>query len=704
MKKIKSLFLIVLGLVMIVSISNAQFNPIRQWTLLNQDLLDEIIGEASGETAFNHIIEMGAYNHNRTGKEFQTTFWESEYVLGKMKEYGLEGAKIIRYPGGSYWDGIKGELWEVSPERNKIADYDDITAMLASGSQNTDVTAEIIWVGEGRTVDLEGVDVKGKILLTSGSASGLHRLAVPKGALGVVSFSSSRSLFDPLQMPTSGIGGRRRGGAGASETKFGFILPPREGHILRNRLKRGQKITVHAKVEATTANYEMQVPTCVVPGTEPNGQEIIFSAHLFEGYTKQGANDNISGSAAILEIARMLKTLYDEGRLPRPKRTIRFIHVPEFSGTGPWVKENKELMKRTLCNINLDMVGLWLSKSQSFFNLMRTTYGNPHYLNDVMESFYRYVGETNIETINARGGGGKFSKRIVAPSGSDEPFYYRISQHYGASDHEVFNDWGVQVPGIMMITWPDYYYHTSQDRADKCDPTQMKRVAVIAAAAAYTMAAADDDMAMKFGNEILSNGSHRLGLMLSEVMLDLEKSNKENFAQVYKKGKSNIEAALYNEINTVESVYEIADDLDAVKDYLATTINALEGIARAHLMAYEQAMKVKAKKAGGKPVVIKLSSLEKEAMTIVPKQTDLVLDSGYRAHSGIAASVSQDIKDKYPTGRGIDTRELSRLVNGKNNALMIKKMLDAQSSRGEADLQGVINYLQILKHAGLIEI
>ena len=119
MKKSKNIFLIVLGLVFFVSLSNAQFNPRLQWSVLDQDLLDEIIGEASGETAFNHVIEMGAYNRNRTAKEFQTTFWESEYVYNKMKEYGLKGAEIVRYPGGSYWDGIKGELWEVSPGKDR---------------------------------------------------------------------------------------------------------------------------------------------------------------------------------------------------------------------------------------------------------------------------------------------------------------------------------------------------------------------------------------------------------------------------------------------------------------------------------------------------------------------------------------------------------------------------------------------------------
>ena len=34
-------------------------------TILPESVVDLIIGEASGERALTHIIEMGAYNHNR---------------------------------------------------------------------------------------------------------------------------------------------------------------------------------------------------------------------------------------------------------------------------------------------------------------------------------------------------------------------------------------------------------------------------------------------------------------------------------------------------------------------------------------------------------------------------------------------------------------------------------------------------------------
>jgi hypothetical protein len=43
----------------------------------------------------------------------------------------------------------------------------------------------------------------------------------------------------------------------------------------------------------------------------------------------------------------------------------------------------------------------------------------------------------------------------------------------------------------MMIDWPDQWYHTSGDHVDKTDPTQLKRVAIIGAAAA-SIANADE--------------------------------------------------------------------------------------------------------------------------------------------------------------------------------------------------------------------
>ena len=63
----------------------------------------------------------------------------------------------------------------------------------------------------------------------------------------------------------------------------------------------------------------------------------MVSAHLYEGYIKQGANDDNSGCALTLEMGRAYIRLVAEGKLPKPKRTIHFLWVPEISGTKAWL-------------------------------------------------------------------------------------------------------------------------------------------------------------------------------------------------------------------------------------------------------------------------------------------------------------------------------------------------------------------------------
>jgi len=668
--------------------------------LLPQNITDELAGEASGERALNHIIEMAAYIHDRPASEYSGYFFETQYVLDKLREYGLEGAVVNKYPGGKAWDGIKATLWEVSPGRSKIADYADLPAVLASGSTNADVTAELIWVGEGRQEDIDKAGVEGKIAVSSGSISMVHSLAVAKGALGVISFNSPRPYEVPLAIPISGIGGRR---GGENTAKFGFFLPPREGIILRDRLLAREKITVHAVVQTQTLDYDLEVPSCIIKGSDPEAGEVIFSAHLYEGaFVKMGANDDLSGCAAILEIARMLNSMINEGRIERPGRTVRFLWAPEFSGTGPWVNENKDLMKKTLCNINLDMVGLWLKGSQSFLCMHRTTYGNPHYINDVMENYYTYVGLGNREGLAVSGRGG-FVKRIVAPTGSDDPFYYAIDDHYGASDHEVFNDWGVQVPGIMMITWPDLFYHTSQDIADRCDATQLKRVCFIGAAAAYTIANAGEEASLQIAEEVTGNGSARIGKQLTRAIDELNASTKEDFESVFKRTRGYIEAAVINEQATLNTTLELAPGSVTLKNSLSKLTASIGIIGEGAISAFDSYAENKSRGLGISGLSFKPTPLETKARTIIPRATSVVTEKGYRGYTETLGKIDDSVKKKYPVSNyRLDTQELGRLCNGINNALDIKKLLDTQMKGGESDLQDVINYINQLKEAGLV--
>ena len=663
-------------------------------SLMNEKFYDLIVGESSGDRAYYHILDIAPYERDRKSEDYKGLFMESKYVVDKLKGYGFADATTEQLGKTKTWDGVSATLWEVSPNTSKLADYRDLAAILGQGSKSAHVTAELVWVGRGTQAEINAADLKGKIAVTEASAGRVHDLAVKAGAVGIISFYSPRPLVDPIQIPNSGIRG--------NNATFCINLTPRDGYALRDRLLKGEKITVKADVETTIEETEIEVPTCVIKGSEADAEEIILCAHLYEGYVKLGANDNISGSAALIEVARTLNELIENGQLPRPKRSIRFIWVPEFQGTIPWAVKHKDILAKTLCNINLDMVGLWLSKSQSMYCLHRTTMGNPHYLNDVAESFYHYMGATNKAFVATGMGRPDALKPVYSVTGSRDPFYYSINAHYGASDHEVFNDWGVQAPGVIMITWPDNYYHTSGDRPEICDPTQLHRAIVLAAVSAYTIAEAGEEGAAKIASEVASNAAKRMAIKMRYDLAQLNEATVETLAGLYRSAKFNQDAFLNNELATLATVMELAPASASLKELVTSLQSNVKAVWTANGKSIDAAMKLKASSLGVAPSKIVLSAEEKSASKVYPRSTAKVKETGY----GVLRTVPAEVMAKYgfnKRGAVNHGAEIAKLtVGGKNSVLDIKKMLDAQFPNPDS-LETITRYLEMLKAAGLVE-
>ena len=124
---------------------------------------------------------------------------------------------------------------------------------------------------------------------------------------------------------------------------------------------------------------------------------------------------------------------------------------------------------------------------------------------------------------------------------------------------------------------------------------------------------------------------------------------------------------------------------------------------KAELSTFDNYADLKAKSLGLTGIVFKPTDLENKAKTIIPKMTALVTEKSYRGYSEVLSKLDPKVRETYPVkGRGLDTQELGRLCNGKNSALDIKKLLDTQLKQGENDLQDVINYINVLKEAGLV--
>lgn len=676
-----------------ITSSYSQYPVNYQYTLLPSQIIDELVGASSGDLAMHHIYGMAPYDRSRELSEYTEVPREVKYITGKMAEYGIKSYKVEKFAKVNAWKGIEGTLWEVSPGLAKIADYNDLPDMLAEGSQKADVKAQLIWTGEGQASFFENnaANVKGKIVVTSGNVSAVHSRAIRAGALGTISFYSSRALIDPIQIPNSGIYG---GG-------FAFMLPPREGELLRDRLLRREQIEVRAKVDAVSQQIDMQVPQCVIEGTDTTAGEVLFTAHLFEGYVKMGANDNTSGAAVLIEVVHLLNSLISEGIIARPARTIRFLWVPEFSGTIPWVNRHPGIIKRTMCDINLDMVGLRLRDSRSFMYFHRAGYSTAHFVNDVMESYYRYVGETNSEGITDEMGRRSFSRRIVSPTGTNDPFYYKISTLHGSSDNAVFNDWTIGLPGVKMIDWPDNYYHTSEDNPDKCDPTQLRRVIFIAAASAYTMASADDALTIRILSEMYAGACTRTGIQMAKSTDMILKASTESLKNSYRRASYNVEGTILAEKEAMDKLRQLSAKPE-VLTMISSRKEKLDDLLQIQLSVLRELMVTKAKELSVPVTDLRPDALEAAAAKIIPEPTPRALTLAYGGDSRFVSSVAPDFIRDHPYRAIVNTDEAAGMANGKLNILQIKKMVDAQFER-ESPLQDIVNYYAILKEAGLMK-
>ncbi|NIR42397.1 MAG: M28 family peptidase, partial [Gemmatimonadetes bacterium] len=279
------------------------------------------------------------------------------------EEYGLADVKLIKQEyGGVPWNASFADLWIVEPEPRRIASTLGSPLHLVDYSRPANVTAELVDVGAGDEEDFDGVDVRGKVVLTYGSAFAVMARAVgERGAAGLVVYPNpfSDQVAYPDQLPWTRMSSR---GGDDWEPTFAFNLSLRQGLALRDRLAASDEpVIVRAVVESEFSSVQGDEPWQVmveafIPGSDPNaGQDIVLTGHLQEEATS--ANDDASGCASVLEVARALNRLINEGRLPRPKRNIRLWWVTEISSQRRYFADHPEAHHDMWVNINQDMVG-----------------------------------------------------------------------------------------------------------------------------------------------------------------------------------------------------------------------------------------------------------------------------------------------------------------------------------------------------------
>src|SRR6185503_20378278 len=132
-----------------------------------------------------------------------------------------------------------------------------------------------------------------------GPLPAVHRLAVEeRGAAGIVSaFPNQRTAWSGLD-PDLVRWGHLSPYQGAN--RFAFMVSPRTAGALREELARGP-VKLAARVRAKLAPATFDVVSASIAGSDPAAGDIVLTAHLC--HQSAGANDNASGSAALLGVA-----------------------------------------------------------------------------------------------------------------------------------------------------------------------------------------------------------------------------------------------------------------------------------------------------------------------------------------------------------------------------------------------------------------
>ncbi|RYZ44043.1 MAG: M28 family peptidase [Myxococcaceae bacterium] len=552
-------------------VAPSPLGPISPTTgmVLRDDVVRALIQESSGDR-----IHDGVQRLSLLARDTQEGYAQAaEWTKAAAEAAGLQDVRLEAMKDGPQWRATRGELWVAGPHRYRVTSYADLPMSLATGSGSFEGTGlELVDVGTG-TQDAEyaGKDLKGKVVLTRGHPVPALRTAVAKlGAVGVVASYSTPPWNAPHRMdgdfpdqvgwaaiPRSLI---PQGGAPAP---FLFMVSDRQGRELRAQLLEGPvKVDVSIATQAPTGH--LSIVSGVIPGTLA-GEEIVLTAHL--DHYKPGADDNASGAATLLELVRTYTTLIRRGVLPPPVRTLRVLWLPEFEGTREWFSLHGADPVRRVAQFNFDMLGASMTRAHSRFQVSYTPDWNGSFVNAVSESTVAFMNRFNGVAYPPRK-----DFRIGSVTGSQDPMDAHMERYGRGSDHQLFNDHGI--PGVGFSTWPDDGYHTSGDRPENVDPTQLHRSAFAGLASITVAAWAEGTGALELSRLVAVHGVKRVADDEFRARRDLAATPAAQLPGFARLARAGVRAGYQRERDALRSCLALGAPAEPVKKMIRTLESA----------------------------------------------------------------------------------------------------------------------------------
>lgn len=676
-------------------------------------ILEKISKEVSSQSALNFVSEIIRHHRIQASPGIRSAV---NYTLNRLGDLGLKTG-LIEYPADDktfFWSSQMFLEWwcrdaelrliEPKEEARCLARWVESKFSVIQRSHPTPdgcCEAEVVVLENGEEeADYDGLDVEGRMVITNGDVMRVHELAVERRKASGIIFDGMRTfppvrkegdLDDALQYTSFWWTGSER-------PCFGFVITPRTGRWLRNLVekanRKGEPVKVWAKVDSSFQKGVVENSSASIIGE--TDEEVLVVAHIC--HPEPSANDNASGVGAAMEAARVLQRLIATGDLRKPKRTIRFLFVPEMTGTYAWISENEPRIPKIVAALNLDMVGENQNLCGSSLNIEKTPESTQSFANVLIE---KILEEVKREVKNFGG------------TSSYPLFRYSVTSFSGGSDHYILSDPSVGIPCPMLNQWPDKFYHTSFDMIDKVDPEMLRRVALITATYAYFIADIGEKEAMWLMSQakswheraVLSSMEGFSSEALRDAELGSDPAERLLKALILLKKKEDY--LMGRGIELLKSIEKMAKGSQLLGRFkkqltaeLKESINRCIEVTEKTIINYSVTRGIFLETKNRQP----LSELEKEAESMIP----------IRIHRGPPATrywVNRlDEKDReslwrirkdYKEDQVLSTPALY-WTDGKRNLLEISELVDLEV--GRTNLEYLTAYFRLLEKMGLIEI
>ena len=489
--------------------------------MIRQELIQMLEQELSGERALESAAHLTQFYRSPGASGYHRA---TDFVAELLRANKLDKVWVERYPLDGEtefmnvamplaWEPISGELRVGSSTGRLLVSYEDAPSCLPWWTPSTPeggTTLELVDVGTGERIeDYRDRDVRGKAVLIRGTTrpTGFGHaatLAMEHGAAGIITdyllyqtppFRTRESLPEPVQllrMPTN------LPSAWAISVNY-----PAAEHLAS--LARQGAAKVWVDIQARTFKGEAQNLLADISGTDEAGQIIQFVAHATAG-TKPGANC-ASGPALMAEMGRVISSLISSGRIPRPRRTIRFLINVEGHGAKHYVHSHRAEIDRTIAAIALDSVGHDQNKCKSALLFYHSPDSVPSFINDYYVSLMESAPKETRWVFSE-------GNRIPLVNFTDLPYTPWSDNHY-------YPAYGV--PSPLLMSWPDLYFHTDFLTSDNLDPMVFRRCGITTALAALELAYAGPAEAKAIMREVGNRSQFRLGRIALEAGASADK-------------------------------------------------------------------------------------------------------------------------------------------------------------------------------------